>query len=64
MRKFSLFLMALAFQGVSAHAVETSITILGVRFPDANSNQAGVLLSQVAQHWPTATGTTITLANV
>jgi hypothetical protein len=63
MTQLRVLLALFAFQGVAANAVETTITILGVRFSGANSTQAGNLLTQVAQYWPTATGTTITLAN-
>ena len=45
------------------HAVETTITVLGVAMPDANYTKATSQLATIAQHWPTATGTTIAIAN-
>lgn len=48
MKRLSLLLVLLGLPGVSAYAVETNITILGVQFPGASSAQSGFLLSQVA----------------
>jgi len=63
MKRLTLLLALFTSYSVTANAVETNITILGVRFNNSNAPRAQVLMDRVATSWPTSTGTTITLAN-